>query len=70
MALRLLLGIAAGLLVTWLILLVVLVRLRPRGALGAEALRLLPDTLRFKVGLRLIRSRPRSRSTLQRLSRS
>jgi uncharacterized membrane protein YkvA (DUF1232 family) len=40
-------GAGAALLLAWLVLVVVLVRARPRGALLAEALRLLPDVLRL-----------------------
>jgi hypothetical protein len=43
----LLLGIAAGLLVAWVALIVALVIVRPRGGLVREALRLLPDVLRL-----------------------
>jgi uncharacterized membrane protein YkvA (DUF1232 family) len=45
--LDLLIGVAAALLVTWLVLLVGLALLRPKGGLLAEALRLLPDVLRL-----------------------
>ncbi len=45
--LDLLIGVAAALLVTWLVLLVGLALLRPKGRLLAEALRLLPDVLRL-----------------------
>jgi uncharacterized membrane protein YkvA (DUF1232 family) len=47
MIVRLLLGIGAALLVTWLALLVGLALARPRGVLLSEALRLLPDVLRL-----------------------
>lgn len=40
-------GLAAGLVLSWLALVAALVLARPRGALLAEALRLLPDTLRL-----------------------
>ena len=43
----LLLGIAAGLLLAWVALIVALVIARPRGGLLREALRLLPDVLRL-----------------------
>jgi uncharacterized membrane protein YkvA (DUF1232 family) len=43
----LLAGAGAALLLAWLVLVVMLVRARPRGALLAEALRLLPDVLRL-----------------------
>ncbi len=42
-----LLGIAGGLLVSWLALIVVLAVMRPKGNLFNEALRLLPDMLRL-----------------------
>ena len=44
---QLVLGIAAGVLLAWLALVVVLFAVRPRGGLLQEALRLLPDTLRL-----------------------
>lgn len=43
----LLIGIAAALLLAWLVLVVVLAVARPRGGLLREALRLLPDVLRL-----------------------
>jgi uncharacterized membrane protein YkvA (DUF1232 family) len=43
----LLLGVAAALLLVWLALIVVLLRVGPRGTLLREALRLLPDVLRL-----------------------
>ncbi|MEU6425071.1 DUF1232 domain-containing protein [Microbispora sp. NPDC046973] len=43
----LLIGLAAALLVTWLVLIAALALVRPRGGLLREALRLLPDTLRL-----------------------
>ncbi|MGC7094965.1 YkvA family protein [Amycolatopsis lurida] len=55
----LLLGVGAALLVTWLALVVVLVVVRPRGGLLAEALRLLPDVLRLLRRLAADRSLPR-----------
>ncbi|TWF93342.1 YkvA family protein [Saccharopolyspora dendranthemae] len=42
-----LLGVAAGLLVVWLALVVVLLVMCPRKGMLSEALRLLPDTLRL-----------------------
>jgi uncharacterized membrane protein YkvA (DUF1232 family) len=45
--LDLLAGVGASLLLAWFALVVVLVLARPRGALLAEALRLLPDVLRL-----------------------
>ena len=44
---RLLIGVAAALLLAWLALVVALVIVRPRGGLLREALRLLPDVLRL-----------------------
>lgn len=43
----LLIGVAAALLLAWLVLVVALVVVRPRGGLLREALRLLPDVLRL-----------------------
>ena len=43
----LLIGLAAALVVAWLVLIVALVLVRPRGGLLREALRLLPDVLRL-----------------------
>ncbi|MET8847488.1 YkvA family protein [Amycolatopsis sp. NPDC004625] len=43
----LLIGLAAALLLAWLVLVVALVVVRPRGGLLREALRLLPDVLRL-----------------------
>jgi uncharacterized membrane protein YkvA (DUF1232 family) len=54
-----LLGIAAGLVLTWAALIVALVVVRPRGALLREALRLLPDVLRLLPRLAADRSLPR-----------
>ena len=48
--LDLLLGLAAALLLAWVVLLVALVIARPRGALLREALRLLPHLLRLRPG--------------------
>jgi uncharacterized membrane protein YkvA (DUF1232 family) len=58
--LDLLLGLAAGLALVWLALLVVLIIARPRGGLLREALRLLPDLLRLLPRLAADRSLPRS----------
>lgn len=44
---RLLAGVTIGLLLSWGVLVVVLLRVRPKGSLLREALRLLPDTLRL-----------------------
>ena len=55
----LLLGIAAGLLLAWVVLIVALVIVRPRGGLLREALRLLPDVLRLLPRLAADRRLPR-----------
>lgn len=55
----LLIGVAAALLLTWVVLLVALVVVRPRGGLLREALRLLPDVLRLVRRLAADRSLPR-----------
>lgn len=55
-----LLGLAAGLVLAWLVLIVALVIVRPRGGLLREALRLLPDLLRLLPRLAADRSLPRS----------
>jgi uncharacterized membrane protein YkvA (DUF1232 family) len=57
--LDLLLGVAAGLLLTWAALIAVLVIARPRDGLLREALRLLPDLLRLLPRLAADRSLPR-----------
>jgi uncharacterized membrane protein YkvA (DUF1232 family) len=57
--LDLLLGLAAGLVLAWGVLLVMLVITRPRGGLLREALRLLPDLLRLLPRLAADRSLPR-----------
>jgi hypothetical protein len=56
--LDLLLGLAAGLVLAWLVLIVALVIVRPRGGLLREALRLLPDLLRLLPRLAADRSLP------------
>lgn len=56
---NLFLGIAAGLLLAWVTLLVALVSVRPRSGLLTEALRLLPDLLRLLPRLAADRSLPR-----------
>jgi uncharacterized membrane protein YkvA (DUF1232 family) len=56
----LLLGLAAGLLLAWAALIVVLMITRPRGGLVREALRLLPDLLRLLPRLAADRSLPRA----------
>ncbi len=58
--LDLLLGIAAGLLVTWLALIVALVIARPRDGAWREAVRLLPDLLRLLPRLAADPALPRS----------
>lgn len=55
----LLIGVAAALLVAWLVLVVVLMIVRPRGGLLREALRLLPDVLRLVRRLAADRTLPR-----------
>ena len=55
----LLLGIAAGLLLAWVVLIVALVIVRPRGGLLREAPRLLPDVLRLLPRLATDRRLPR-----------
>jgi hypothetical protein len=56
--LDLLLGLAAGLVLAWLVLIVALVIVRPRGGLLREALQLLPDLLRLLPRLAADRSLP------------
>jgi uncharacterized membrane protein YkvA (DUF1232 family) len=53
------LGIAAGLLLAWLLALIALVLVRPRGNLLTEAVRLLPDLLRLIPRLARDSSLPR-----------
>lgn len=55
----LLLGVASGLALAWLALVVALLILRPRGELVREALRLLPDVLRLVKRLAADASLPR-----------
>jgi uncharacterized membrane protein YkvA (DUF1232 family) len=52
-------GIAAGLLATYLVLLVVLARARPDGATAREVVRLLPDLVRLVARLARDRTLPR-----------
>src|SRR5215469_1401362 len=54
-----LIGIGAGLLLAWAVLIVALVIVRPRGGLLREALRLLPDLLRLLPRLAADRALPR-----------
>ncbi|MFD7298186.1 YkvA family protein [Streptomyces sp. NPDC059897] len=56
---EILLGIAAGLLVAWLALLIALLLVRPKDALLGEAMRLLPDLLRLLKRLATDRELPR-----------
>lgn len=58
--LDLLAGLAAGLLLAWIALVVALIVARPRGGLLREALRLLPDLLRLLPRLAADRCLPRS----------
>lgn len=58
--LDLLVGLAAGLLLVWIALVIALMIARPRGGLLREALRLLPDLLRLLPRLAADRSLPRS----------
>jgi len=54
-----LIGIGAGVLLAWAVLIVALVIVRPRGGLLREALRLLPDLLRLLPRLAADRTLPR-----------
>jgi hypothetical protein len=45
--LEVLIGIAAALVGTWLLLIIMLLRLKPKGAMLSQAARLLPDLLRL-----------------------
>jgi uncharacterized membrane protein YkvA (DUF1232 family) len=56
---RWVLALASGLALAWLVLVVVLLLVRPRGSLLSEALRLLPDTLGLLRRLATDRSLPR-----------
>ena len=56
---ELLVGVAAGLVVTWLGLLVALLVVRPKGSLLTESLRLLPDLLRLLRDVAADPSQPR-----------
>ncbi len=57
---KVLIGIAVALLVTWLLLVLALLIVRPRGSFLAEAMRLLPDTLRLLKNLAVDGEVPRS----------
>jgi uncharacterized membrane protein YkvA (DUF1232 family) len=59
MAVRILVALAAALAATWLGLVAALLLARPRGPRLAEALRLLPDTLRLLRNLAVDRELPR-----------
>src|SRR2546426_7421508 len=59
MAIRIVVAVAAGLLVAWLVLVVALVLMRPSGGLIKEAARLLPDLLRLPRRMARDRSLPR-----------
>jgi uncharacterized membrane protein YkvA (DUF1232 family) len=56
----LLIGLAAAMLLVWLVLVVVLFVARPRGGLLREALRVLPDVLRLVRRLAADKSLPRA----------
>ena len=56
---ELVVGVAAGLVATWVALLVALLVVRPRGSLLTESLRLLPDLLRLLRDVAADRSQPR-----------
>jgi uncharacterized membrane protein YkvA (DUF1232 family) len=56
---RTLIGIGIALVVSWLVLIVALIIVRPRGRLLSEAIRLLPDLLRLLRRLAADRSLPR-----------
>ena len=55
----LLIGVAAALLLAWLVLVMALLVIRPRGGLLREALRLLPDVLRLIRRLAADKTLPR-----------
>lgn len=55
---RVLVGIALGLAIVWTALIVALLAVRPHGAVLAEALRILPDTVRLLQRLAADRSLP------------
>lgn len=54
-----LIGIAIALVVSWLVLIIGLLIVRPKGSMLAEAIRLLPDLLRLLKRLATDRSLPR-----------
>ncbi len=53
-------GIAAALLVSWLVLIIALLLVRPKGSALADAVRILPDLLRLVLRLVADRSLPRA----------
>lgn len=55
----LVIGVVAALLLTWLVLVIALIVVRPRGGLLREAVRILPDVLRLVRRLAADRSLPR-----------
>lgn len=59
MTLELVLGLLAGLAVTWLVLVGALLVVKPKGGLLKEALRLLPDVIRLLASLATDRTLPR-----------
>lgn len=59
MAWNIVIAVGAGLLTTWLILLIALLLIRPKGALLAEAVRLLPDLVRLLRRLAADKTLPR-----------
>ena len=56
---RIIIGVACAFAVAWLALVLMLARSRPQGALLAESLRLIPDTLRLLRRLATDKSLPR-----------
>jgi uncharacterized membrane protein YkvA (DUF1232 family) len=58
--LHVVIGIAAGLVVCWLLLVAALVAIRPKGNLLTEALRMLPDLLRLLRRLAADKGQPTS----------
>jgi uncharacterized membrane protein YkvA (DUF1232 family) len=55
-----LIGVAAALLISWLVLIVALLLVGPRGAVLTDAVRMLPDLLRLIFRLTTDRSLPRA----------
>src|SRR5690348_5148816 len=60
MLVQILLSIAATLLTTWLLLMITLMVMRPKGVSVTEGMRLLPDVLRLLRGLAADRTLPRA----------